>query len=439
MFQLAVPELRYVLSDTRARVVVTDAASLAKVREAVADLDHVRWVVARGAADEPDATPPILGLEGLLDSAPGEAALPAIDEDDVAIMLYTSGTTGKPKGVMLTHRNLLASAEAAFEAAEVDRWEKPRISVSSMPMAHIFGVGVMSSGYLTPKRLADGYMVQLQWFDPERTMQVIQEHRCNSMPAVPTMLALILHHPKVEQFDLSSLEEVVCGAAPLPVEVARAFQERYGCRVREIYGQTESTGLGSANRLSDPYRPGSAGRAYCNTEIAIVDDDDRLLPPGERGEIALRGPTVMKGYHNRPEETARTLRGGWLHTGDVGYLDEEGFLFIVDRKKDLIIRGGENIYPAELEDILYQHPAVAEAAVVGEPDEIYGESVVAFVVATAGSEPSEADIVSFVRQRTSSFKAPSKVWFLDALPKSGVGKILRRELRAWAGSGPPAA
>jgi long-chain acyl-CoA synthetase len=259
------------------------------------------------------------------------------------------------------------------------------------------------------------------------------------MPAVPTMLALILHHPKVEQFDLSSLEEVVCGAAPLPVEVARAFQERYGCRVREIYGQTESTGLGSANRLSDPYRPGSAGRAYCNTEIAIVDDDDRLLPPGERGEIALRGPTVMKGYHNRPEETARTLRGGWLHTGDVGYLDEEGFLFIVDRKKDLIIRGGENIYPAELEDILYQHPAVAEAAVVGEPDEIYGESVVAFVVATAGSEPSEADIVSFVRQRTSSFKAPSKVWFLDALPKSGVGKILRRELRAWAGSGPPAA
>jgi len=429
MFQLTAAELRYVLADTAARVVVSDAESVQKVREAVAGLDHVRWIVARGVEDDLTATPPLLGLEGLIAAAAPVSALPAISDDDVAIMLYTSGTTGRPKGVMLTHRNLIASAEASMDAGEIDRFDEPRISVSAMPMAHIIGVGVMNGGYLAPERLAGGYMVQLKWFEPERIMQVIQEHRCNSMPAVPTMLALILNHPKVGDYDLSSLEEVVCGAAPLPVELARAFQERYGCRVREIYGQTESTGLGSANRPSDPYVPGSAGRAYCNTEIAIFDEEDQPLAAGERGEIVLRGPSVMKGYHNRPEETAKALRGGWLHTGDVGYLDEKGFLFIVDRKKDLIIRGGENIYPAELEDVLYGHPQVAEAAVVGEPDEVYGESVVAFVVPTAGSSPTEAEIISFVKQHTSSFKAPSKVWFLRSLPKSGVGKILRRELR----------
>ena len=163
--------------------------------------------------------------------------------------------------------------------------------------------------------------------------------------------------------------------------MAQAFSERFGCRIREIYGLTESAGLGSANRLPEPYRPGSAGRAYFNTDIRIVGDDDQPLPAGARGEIVLRGPSIMKGYHNQLEQTAETLRGGWLHTGDVGYLDADGYLFIVDRKKDMILRGGENIYPAEIESILYRHPGVAEAAVVGVPDQVYGEAVVAYVVA----------------------------------------------------------
>lgn len=432
MFMLAVNELRYVIADSKARGVVTDQANAEKVREAVRGLDHVEWIVVRGGKDDPAASPSEHRLETLLESEPLEQ-IPAVGEDDVALMLYTSGTTGKPKGVMLTHGNLIASARGSSEASELDRWEGPLISISAMPMAHIFGVGVMNGGYLVPERIAqNAYGIQLAWFDPERFMQLIEKHRCTSMPSVPTMLSLILNHPKLDHYDLSSLRDVVCGAAPLPVELAKAFQERFGCRVREIYGLTESAGLGSANRPSDPYRPGSAGRPYFNTELRIFDDEDNPLGPGERGEIVLRGPSVMKGYCNRPEETTAALRNGWLHTGDVGYLDGDGYLYVVDRKKDMIIRGGENIYPAELEGILYGHPLVSEAAVVGVPDPVYGEKVVAYVVVKEEGSLSEAEAIDFIKAHTSPFKAPERVFFTDALPKTGVGKILRRELRGWA-------
>ncbi len=427
MFQLTATELRYVLADTEARAVVTDIDMLPKVREAIQGLDHVQWVLVRGGSDEHGDGPAVLDLESLLDRDP-QATLPAIADDDVALMLYTSGTTGRPKGVMLTHANLIASAEAANDAGEPHLWEGPRIMVSAMPMAHIFGVGVMNGGYLAAAD-SEGYGVQMRWFEAEGFMRLIQEHRATSIPAVPTMLSLILNHPAVDDYDLSSLVEVACGAAPLPVELARRFSERYGCRIREIYGMTENAGIGSANRRSEEYRPGSAGRAYCNTEVRTVDDEDNPLPAGERGEIVTRGPTTMKGYHNRPEETAEALRGGWMHSGDIGYLDEDGFLFIVDRKKDMILRGGENIYPAEIEDILYRHPDVAEAAVVGVPDDTYGENVIAYVARRDGCDIREAEIISFVKEHTSAFKAPSRVFFVDELPKSGVGKILRRELR----------
>jgi long-chain acyl-CoA synthetase len=431
MFQLAARELRFILEDTAACGVVTDLHNLEKVRKATDGLKHVEWIAVLGGRSRRSAQPPEVALETWFQEDP-EVRLTAIDDDRLALLLYTSGTTGKPKGAMLSHANLIASAEAAYDAAEVDDFELPRISVSAMPMAHIFGVGVMNSGYLMPARLADGYMVQMTSFEPERFMQLIQQHRANQIPAVPTMLALILSHPRARRYDLSSLEEVVCGAAPLPIELAKAFAKRCGCRVREIYGLTESTGIGSANRRSEAFRPGSAGRAYSNTEIAIFDSEDRPLPAGERGEIVLRGPTLMKGYLNRPEETAEVLRGGWLHTGDIGYLDDEGCLYIVDRKKDMILRGGENIYPAELESILYEHPAVAEAAVVGAPDEVYGERVVAFVALRDDQTATPDELIAFVRERTTPFKAPAEIQLVDALPKSGVGKILRRELRQLA-------
>jgi long-chain acyl-CoA synthetase len=435
MYQLAAPELRFVLADTEAHGVVTDTANLPKVREAVAGLDHVEWIAVRGGTSDASARPREIALEELLASPP-QGELPDIAPNDLALLLYTSGTTGKPKGAMLSHANLIASAEGSAAAGELEKQEKPRVSISAMPMAHIFGVGVMNGGYLLPERLAGGYMVQMSWFEPEQMLRLIAEHRCAVMPAVPTMLAILLDHPAASRYDLSSLEEVVCGAAPLPVELAKAFMARFRCRVREIYGMTESTGLGSANRPSEPYRPGSAGRPYPNVELRIVGDDDQPLAVGDRGEVVLRGPSVMQGYWRRPDATADALRGGWLHTGDVGYLDDEGFLFLVDRKKDMIIRGGENIYPAEIEALLYEHPGVGEAAVVGVPDAVYGESVVAYVVRRAAAELSEEELRRFCVERTSKFKAPSRFYFLDALPKSGVGKILRRELRARAAAEP---
>jgi long-chain acyl-CoA synthetase len=336
---------------------------------------------------------------------------------------------------MLTHRNLYASADAAAEASEMHNFTGPRISITALPMAHIFGVGVMNSGYLVSGAVADSYWVQMAWFDPEKCLQLIQQHRCNSMAGVPAMFIFLLNHPKVDEYDLSSLDEVVSGAAPLPVEIATAFQKKWNCRIREIYGQTESTGLGSANRLSLPYKPGSAGKAYYNTELKIFDDHDEPVPTGEKGEIVLRGPAIMKGYFNNPEATAEALRGGWLHTGDIGYLDEEGYLFIVDRKKDLIIKAGENIYPAELEEILYSLPGVAEAAVVGKPDAVLGEVVIAYLVLKPGFRLTDVQVKDFFKGKTSSFKSPSEVLFIDALPKSPVGKILKRELREKASKG----
>jgi len=429
MPQSAAAELRYVLTDTEASLVITDVDRLPTVREAASGLTHVRHILVQGGSDDPHANPPEVRLDALLDYAP-RTYLPRIEAADVAVMLYSSGTTGRPKGVLLSHANLLASSAAVLDASALDSWEGPRVTLSAMPIAHIFGVAIMNDLLLTPERLAGKtHLVQLRWFDTERFMELIQQHQCTSIAAVPTMLALMLNHPRASQYDLSSLIEVICGGAPLPVELAQSFMRRYPCRIREVYGLTEASGLGTANRRTEPYRPGSAGRTYMNTELRIVDDDDRALPAGERGEICLRGPIVMQGYHNLPEETAQVLRGAWLHTGDVGYLDNDGYLFVVDRKKDMIIRGGENIFPAELEAILHEHPAVAEAAVVGVPDSVYGENVVAFVVVKAGAELSETQVIEHVCGQVARFKAPSQVHFLSVLPKSSIGKILRRVLR----------
>ena len=431
MFMLAAPELRYVLMDTKAKCVFTDAFSLEKVREATEGLDHIQFIIVIGEADEAPARIPEYKLDDLLEESPAET-LPPIQDEDVALILYTSGTTGKPKGALLTHANLYASAESACLATQFDQWEGRYISVSALPMAHIFGVGVMNSGYMMPEHLADSYCAVMTWFDTEGYMQLIQKHKATVIPVVPTILTVILAHPDLDQYDLSSLKEVVCGAAPLPVEIAREFSERFGCRIREIYGQTEGTGIGSVNYRSDPYRPGSAGKAYPNHEIRIVDHQGRVLPPGERGEITIRGPAIMRGYLNRPEATAETVRDGWLHSGDMGYLDEDGFLFVSDRIKDMIIRGGENIYPAEIEGIIHEFAGVAEAAVIGIPDAVYGEAVVAFIVPMPGKSLEAEAVIAHVKNNTAPFKAPEKVIMVDSLPKSAVGKILKRELREMA-------
>jgi long-chain acyl-CoA synthetase len=272
----------------------------------------------------------------------------------------------------------------------------------------------------------------MRWFDPEAFCRNIQEYGVVATTLVPTMAALLLNHPAIESYDLSTLEQVAFGAAPAPVELIRQFEEKTGASVRMVYGLTEAAPIVTADRISSPRKDGSCGFAIPGVEIAIMDPDDAPLKAGELGEICVRGPNVMAGYHRLPEETARTVRDGWLHTGDVGYLDEDGYLFIVDRLKDLIIRGGLNVYPHDVEEVLAKHPGVAEAAVVGIPDATYGEEVEAFVVRRIGTGSTEDELMDFCREHLAKYKSPRRVTFMPDLPRNQVGKVLKRVLREQA-------
>ena len=428
MFALTAPELRFILSDTKAVGVVTDTLGLDKTRDAVKGLEHIKWVAVLDGEDEFFGPIPEYSVETLMDNEPMEI-LPYINEYDLAMMLYTSGTTGKPKGVMLTHKALYFTAEAAVEGSQLKQWKEAPIFISVLPLAHIFGVSIMNINFMMPEHIRDAYTVLMTWFDAEKYMQLVQEYKASRTALVPTMIALILNHPHVMEYDLTSLKDVSCSSAPLPIEQAAAFCRLVQVdRIRENYGCTEAAYI-AVTPLSEPCPEGSVGKACLGIEIAIVDENDNPLPPGEKGEIVMKGPTMMKGYLNRPEATAETLRYGWMHSGDVGFLDKDGFLFIADRIMDMIIRGGENIYPGELEEVIYEHPAVAEATVIGKPDPIYGEKVIAFVVTKQGKSVTSEEVLDFMRPKVTKFKLPAEIRFIDALPKSPVGKILKRELK----------
>jgi long-chain acyl-CoA synthetase len=417
IFLLGDREVGHILADSEAKVVITAADMLWKVEAQIGvlpTLQHVLLVdgdgdgrtrsLAAERAGEPDAFPTV-------DRRP----------DDLAVILYTSGTTGVPKGVALSHDNLESNARAAASLNELGREDW---AVAVLPLSHSYGLTVMNAGHILGSRAA-----LLRWFNPEAVLQTIQEFRAASMSAVPTMLIYLLNYPEADRFDTRSMRVWGSGAAPLPVEIVEPFERKFGGRILEGYGLTEASPVVSAHRLSGPRRIGSVGRAIPGVEISIQDDLDRPLSAGELGEVCVRGRNVMVGYYRNPEETARTVRAGWLHTGDMGRLDDDGFLFIVERKKDLIIRGGFNIYPREVEEVLYAHPKVAEAAVVGMKDPLMGEDVLAFVVLRSGERASAEEIGAFCEGRLARFKCPKQIRFVESLPKSPIGKILRKELR----------
>jgi len=345
-------------------------------------------------------------------------------DDDLAVILYTAGTTGQPKGVALSHRNLAANARSAASLYDLDRsaW-----ALAVLPLSHSYGLTLTNASAILGTRA-----VLLRWFNPELVLETIERYRVQSMAGVPTMYVYLLDYPDADRFDTSSMRVWGSGAAPLPVEIVEPFEKKFGGRLQEGYGLTEASPVVSAHRYSGERRLGSVGQPIPGVEVRIVDDDDRPLPTGEVGEICVRGENVMLGYYRMPEETARVLRGGWLHTGDMGRLDADDFLYVVERKKDLIIRGGFNIYPREVEEALYANPKISEAAVVGVPDPVMGEDVLAFVVLRRGESATAAEIMAFCAARLSRFKCPKQVRFVDALPKSPIGKILRKELRALA-------
>ncbi len=347
-------------------------------------------------------------------------------KEDVAIFLYTGGTTGVPKAVMSTHFNLVANVYQTLEWV-IDRTPDD-VFIGVLPYFHSFG---MTTSMNAP--IANGSTIVLipDPRDIKRILESIQKYRATIFCGVPTMYAAIINHPDVKKYDLSSVKACISGAAPLPVEVKRRFEDITGGKLVEGYGLSETSPVALGNPVYGLNKEGSIGIPFPDTYALVIDDEGKVLPAGEVGEIVIKGPQVMKGYYKMEEETKKVLVNGWLLTGDMAKMDEDGYFYIVDRKKDMIIAGGYNIYPREVEEVLYEHPAVAEAAVVGVPDPYRGETVKAYIVLKPEykGKVTEQEIIQFCKERLAAYKVPKLVEFRDELPKSAVGKILRRVLR----------
>lgn len=430
IWRLAPAEIAWIIGDAAPRAIVVEAEFAAIAREAAPPGCTLIGVDGAGAEHGwPD-------FATWRDAAPLTPPAVTVHEDDVVVQLYTSGTTGKPKGVMLSHANGMRY-RAVVEAAGI-AWlssEPGETSLLAMPFGHIAGIG------LALFALHGGQtMIIHREFDPGAILSAIETHRLKRLFLVPAALAMLLAHPRAAATDFSSLRYFSYGASPIPVELLKAGLATLKCGFVQLYGMTESWGsvvaLGPEDHLGDPARLLSAGRAMPGVELRIVDGEGRDLPSGTTGEILVRGPFVMRGYWNRPEETARAVDGdGWLHTGDAGMVDADGYVFVQDRIKDMIVTGAENVYPAEVESAIFGHPAVADVAVIGVPDDRWGEAVKALVVLKPGADGDAESIIAHARARIAGFKCPKSVEFIAALPRNPSGKILRRLLREpyWAG------
>jgi long-chain acyl-CoA synthetase len=347
--------------------------------------------------------------------------------DDTAVILYTSGTTGKPKGAELTHANLFRNADVSSRTtSEIAAGD---VVFGGLPLFHSFGQTVSMNASL----MVGACLTLVPKFDPGEALETMQRDRVTHFYGVPTMYGALLHHPERESYDTSALRTCITGGASMPVEVLRGFEQAFGAIVLEGYGLSETSPVSSSNHPDRERKPGSIGTPLEGVEMKVFDEDDNEVAQGEVGEIVIRGHNIMKGYWQRPDATAEAMRGGWFHSGDMAKVDEEGYFYIVDRKKDLIIRGGYNVYPREVEEVLYEHPKIREAAVIGVPHDQWGEEIGAAVVLHEGEELEPEEISAYVKERIAAYKYPRLVWFLEELPKGPTGKILKREIE------PPAA
>lgn len=346
---------------------------------------------------------------------------PELEEEDTAIILYTSGTTGKPKGAMLTHKNLYSNAKDVSDYLKMN--ESDRV-ITSLPMFHVFCLTVVLNA-----PLMNGATILIDpKFSPKEVFRLVKEYEATVFAGVPTMYNFLLQYSDGKAEDLKSLRLCISGGASLPVALLENFERKFNVLISEGYGLSEASPVTCFNPLDKPRKPGSIGTSILNVENRVVNELGDEVPPGEVGELAVRGPNVMKGYYKMPEETAAVIRDGWLFTGDLARMDEEGYFYIVDRKKEIIIVGGYNVYPREVEEVLYSHPGVVEAAVIGVPDPNQGEAVRSYVVL---SDPSltEEELIAYCKQHLAKYKLPSSIEFLDELPKNTTGKILRRALK----------
>lgn len=421
---LKAPEIAYYLSDSGASVLIVWEDYAAEALKAAAEVGGVTVYVAQKPGS--DVLPE--GSRNLFDllKEPPTSDMAQTGPEDTAVILYTSGTTGRPKGAELTHFNLFMCCEVS--ATRLVEFRDDDIALAVLPLFHSFG----QSNVMNTTVYCGGTMTLVPRFDATRILEVIQRDRVTIFLGVPTMYFALLHQPGAEAYDLSSLRLCISGGASMPGEVLRGFEERFGVTILEGYGLSETSPTVSFNRSLEERKVLSVGKPLWGVEMRIFDEKDQALPPGRDnvGEIVIRGHNVMKGYFRKPDATAEAIRGGWFHTGDMGYSDEDGFFFIVDRKKELIIRGGFNVYPREVEEVLYEHPAVAAAAVIGVPDERLGEEVSAVVQLRSGHSPSQGELIEYCKQRLAAYKYPRSVEFVDHLPMGPTGKILKKELKA---------
>ena len=412
-------EIEYLLSNSEAKVLITVASCLETVRQVRNKLFKLEKVIALGLEDpEKDA----LSFGKFIGKFSDQFFGVDLSLDDTATILYTSGTTGNPKGAMLTHRNLYMNAEYYAEGLGAnENW----VGICLLPLSHLLSLA--AGQFVLFGRGATMHVMDR--FVAEPAAMIIAKHKVNYTFAVPTVYAMFLTLPDEPQYDLRSLEVCITTGAMTPLDLRKRFEEKFSCKTIQAYGQVESSPVITMDRLDKPRKFESVGYPLPHLEVKIVDDEDRPLPPNQHGQICARGHCVMKGYWKNPEGTGEAIRDGWLHTGDIGMIDGEGYVYIFDRKKDMIICGGYNIYPIEIENLLYEHPKVLEASVVAVPDERLGEIPKAYIVLKPGETASEQEIMDYVKERLAAYKKLRAVEFLEALPRGPTGKILRRALR----------
>jgi len=409
---LSAPEVTYHLEDSGAELLIAHPLFEAPAREGAAQA-NVPVVMSSGEGD--DTVTKLAAAEPL-------DTVYATSPTDTAVILYTSGTTGKPKGAELTHSNLFLNC--SFVVPRLMPIDPEGVMLATLPLFHSFGQTVVQNASVA----AGGTITMLPRFTPEDALQIMERDRVTIFAGVPTMYFALLYHESEREYDLSALQYCMSGGAPMPVEIMKAFEKKFPVEIFEGYGLSETSPVASFNMVGRPRLPGSIGYPVWGTEMRIVDDQDRPLPDGERGEICIRGHHVMKGYLNRPDATKEALRGGWFHSGDIGTRSPEGYFTIVDRKKDMILRGGFNVYPREIEEVLYAHEAIVEAAVIGVPNPEKGEESKAGAALAPNAELSAEDVIAFCKERLAAYKYPRIVEFRDSLPKGSTGKILKREL-----------
>ncbi len=412
-------EIASIYEDSGAKVVISVKDFLPRIKAGKEKAPQVKTVIL--VNDEvPEGT---CSFHALVDQARETQEIVETDDDEVAALIYTAGTTGQSKGVMLTHASLYSNSKISYESTLMPHG---MTNITVLPLCHAYGIAVANSGLFYQRTKS----VILGTFDLETIFASIDKYDARLVALVPTMYVFMLMYPNPNKHDLSRVKYWMCGSAPLSQATWNQFHERFGGKIIEGWGLSESGASGSSNPCDGrPIKVGSIGLPLKGMQMGIMDDRGNFLAPNQTGEIVLKGPSLMKGYWNKPEETAKAIIDGWLHTGDVGHVDEDGYYWITDRKKDLIIKGGENISPRSIEEVLYAHPKIAEASVIAMKDDVYGENIRAFVALKPGLEATIDELMAHCKTRLTNFLIPKEIVFLPTLPKNIVGKILKKELR----------